>query len=125
MTAVYFYRAILLKCRHRLLIKKRALPKGLVITQTLTAWVGPWGISYSGNLTPDSTGIGAWKEEQFFKVLREGRFKGLDGGRPIIPLMPVEGTVHYSNDEIKDMFAYLKSIKLIKNVVPAYQPPAQ
>ena len=39
-----------------------------------TAWVGPWGMSYSANLTPDkATGIGALSEEMFKKTLREGK----------------------------------------------------
>lgn len=37
--------------------RKEMESKGLAVTQTLTAWVGPWGISYAANLTPDATGI--------------------------------------------------------------------
>lgn len=40
--------------------------KGIAATQTATAWVGPWGISYAANLTSDKTGIGNWQEENFF-----------------------------------------------------------
>ena len=51
------------------------------------AWVGPWGISYSSNLTPDNeTGIGGLSEEMFIKTLREGKFMGV--GRPLLPPMP-------------------------------------
>ena len=48
---------------------KEAAKKGLIITQTFTAWTGPWGVTYAPNLTSDSTGIGGWKEEQFMKCL--------------------------------------------------------
>ena len=51
--------------------------KGLLATQTLTAWVGPWGISYSANLTSDDTGIGTWSEDQFIFAIRNGKLKGL------------------------------------------------
>src|SRR5262245_61335470 len=39
----------------------------------LTAAVGPWGTSFTANLTPDDTGIGNWTEAQFFKAIREGK----------------------------------------------------
>ena len=49
----------------------------------LTAWVGPWGITYAANLTPDSTtGTGGWTEETFIKILRGGKFMGIDVGMP-------------------------------------------
>jgi mono/diheme cytochrome c family protein len=97
--------------------------KGLVVTQTLTSWAGPWGVSFSANLTSDSTGIGAWKEEQFFMALREGKYKGLAGSRELLPPMPWHMYRHMTDDELKAVFAYLKSTKPIKNVVPAPLPP--
>ena len=55
----------------------------------ITAFAGPWGISYAANLTPDSaTGIGAWSEEVFIKALRTGKHLGQENGRPIMPPMP-------------------------------------
>ena len=58
-------------------------------TMSLTAWVGPWGISYAANLTPDkATGIGTLTEEMFIKTLREGKYMGV--GRPLLPPMPWE-----------------------------------
>lgn len=98
--------------------------KGLVITQTLTAWVGPWGISYAANLTPDETGIGSWTEQQFMYAIREGKFKGLPNSRPLLPPMPWPSFRHMTDDELKAIFSYLKSIKPINNVVPQAQPPA-
>jgi hypothetical protein len=53
----------------------------------ITAFVGPWGISYTANLTPDSaTGIGAWSEATFINTIRSG--KHLGNGRDILPPMP-------------------------------------
>jgi hypothetical protein len=53
----------------------------------LTAWSGPWGISYPVNLTPDeNTGLGIWTEEMFVKTMRTGRHMGVS--RPILPPMP-------------------------------------
>jgi hypothetical protein len=97
--------------------------KGLSVTQTLSVWLGPWGVSYAANLTPDPTGIGNWTEANFIKAVREGKLKGMDGTRPIMPPMPWENYKNFTDDEVKAIFAYLKSIKPIKNIVPEYQPP--
>ena len=98
--------------------------KGLIVTADLTSWVGPWGTSYTANLTSDETGIGSWKEEQFIKALREGKLKGLDNTRPLLPPMPWQTYRFMRDEELKAVFAYLKSTKPIKNVVPQPLPPA-
>jgi hypothetical protein len=91
----------------------------------LTAAVGPWGISYSANLTSDSTGIGPWKFEQFKKAIREGKFMGLDGARPLLPPMPWQQYRNLTDEDLRDIFAFLKSTKPVKNVVPEPVPPSQ
>ena len=98
--------------------------KGLAITGDLTEWVGPWGVSYSANLTPDPTGLGNWTEEQFIYALRNGKFKGTPDSRPMLPPMPWEAYAHMSDNEMKAVFAYLQSIEPISNLVPAALPPA-
>ncbi len=90
----------------------------------LTAAVGPWGTSYAGNITPHETGIGTWSLDQFKKTMREGKYKGLDDTRPIMPPMPVEAYKNLTDEDIEAIFMYLKSIKPIENVVPGYQPPS-
>ena len=102
---------------------KEMQSKGLILTNDLTTWIGPWGVSYTANLTSDATGIGNWKEEQFFKAIREGKFKGLDNNRSILPPMPWPVYKYMTDDELKAIFAYLKSTKPIKNVVPPPVPP--
>lgn len=98
--------------------------KGVFASQTLTSWVGPWGVSFASNLTPDSTGIAAWKEDQFIYALRNGIYKGLEGSRPLLPPMPWESISNFTDDELKAMFAFLKSVPPIKNPVPSPMPPA-
>lgn len=98
--------------------------KGLATTSDLTVWVGPWGISYSANLTPDQTGIGNWSEEQFIRCIREGKLKGLENSRQLLPPMPWQDLARMTDGELKAVFAYLKSIKPIHNVVPLPVPPA-
>lgn len=97
--------------------------KGYAVTQTLTAWVGPWGVSYAANLTPDATGIGDWEESNFFTALRKGKHKGVETERNILPPMPWQMYQNMTDEEIKAIFAYLKSIKPIKNIVPQPLPP--
>ena len=70
--------------------RKEMESKGLVVTGDLTTWVGPWGVSYTANLTSDSTGIGAWQESQFIYAIREGKLKGLPNTRSYY--FPCHGT---------------------------------
>jgi len=84
-----------------------------------TSTVGPWGTSFSGNLTSDATGIGNWTEEQFKKAITQGKFKGLDAGRQLLPPMPWESYANLKDEDVKAIFAYLKSTKPIRNIVPA------
>lgn len=88
----------------------------------LTVAVGPWGASFAANLTSDSTGIGAWKEEQFLTAIRHGKLKGLEGSRGLLPPMPWENFRNASDDDLKAIFAFLKSTKPVQNVVPAPKP---
>jgi len=83
-----------------------------------TATVGPWGTTFSANLTSDESGIGSWSEAQFFKALREGKSKGLDGGRMIMPPMPWQSIGKATDADLKAIFEYLKSTKPVRNVVP-------
>lgn len=97
--------------------------KGLTVTDLLTAWAGPWGVSYAANLTSDDTGTGSWSEAQFMTAIRKGKFKGLEGSRSLLPPMPWEVYRYMTDDELKAIFAYLKTTKPVRNVVPAPQPP--
>ena len=97
--------------------------KGIIATSDLTSWVGPWGVSYTANLTPDATGIGNWKEEQFIYAIRNGKMKGLAGSRPMLPPMPWQMYRNMTDDELKAIFAYLKTTKPIHNIVPQPTPP--
>lgn len=103
--------------------RKEMEQKGLIVTNTLTAWVGPWGISYAANLTSDATGIGNWTEKQFFTAIRKGKYKGLENNRNLLPPMPWDMYMNMTDKELSAIFAYLKSTKPINNVVPAPDPP--
>jgi mono/diheme cytochrome c family protein len=90
----------------------------VLFNMTGTATVGPWGASFAANLTSDETGIGNWTEAQFRKALVEGKFKGLDGSRQLLPPMPWENFKDVKDEDIKAIFAFLKSTKPVKNLVP-------
>lgn len=90
-----------------------------LVGSDLTAWVGPWGMSFSANISSDVTGIGNWSEAQFFKAIREGKYKGLDNSRPLLPPMPWFVYKNFSDEDLKAIFAFLKSTKPVENVVPA------
>lgn len=85
----------------------------------LTASVGPWGGSFAANLTPHETGIGNWTEEQFKIALTQGRSKGLENGRMLLPPMPWFNYVNMKDEDVKAVYSYLKSINPVENVVPA------
>lgn len=100
----------------------------LNFTPDLTAVVGPWGLTYSANITSDSaTGIGAWTEANFLNAVRKGRHMGLDDGRPIMPPMPWEAVGRMSEADLKSIFAYLKSTPAVSNRVhdPLTPPEVQ
>ena len=94
-----------------------ASPWLVSISETNTAWSGPWGVSFTSNLTPDrETGIGAWTEQAFIASIREGKKSGT--GRALLPPMPWRMYANLSDDDLKAVFAYLQTIPAIANRVP-------
>ena len=90
---------------------------------TNTAFSGAWGVSYTANLTPDrNTGLGIWTENMFITAIRTGRHMGVS--RPINPPMPWPMYRNASDDDLKAVFAYLRTIPPVTNHVPDYQAPA-
>ncbi len=102
-----------------------ALPEGpwlVVSSGTNTAHAGPWGTSFTGNLTPDpETGLGRWTVEDFKATFRTGRRMGR--GRAILPPMPIPVYNNFSDAELEAIFAYLKTIPPLTNRVPAPRAP--
>jgi mono/diheme cytochrome c family protein len=89
---------------------------------TNTAFSGPWGVSYAFNLTPEqNTGLGIWTEEMFIQTIRTGRHMGVS--RPINPPMPWPAYRNATDEDLKSVYAYLRTIKPIVNHVPEYKSP--
>jgi mono/diheme cytochrome c family protein len=89
---------------------------------TNTAFSGPWGVSYAANLTPDPSGLSIWTEDMFVKAIRTGKHMGTS--RDIMPPMPWPAFRNASDEDLKSIYAYLRTIKPVSNHVPDVQPPA-
>lgn len=102
--------------------KGAAQPWSVHTNDHLTAWSGAWGVSFAANLTPDqNTGLGIWTEQMFLDALKQGKHMGT--ARPILPPMPWNWYGQLPDDDLKAMFAYLKSIPAISNRVPVPLDP--
>jgi hypothetical protein len=89
-----------------------------------TVFAGPWGGSFTANLTPDpETGLGKWTQETFVTALRTGRHEGK--GRPILPPMPWPVYGQATDEDLGAIFAYLQSLAPMKNRVPAPVDPPE
>ena len=103
-----------------------ALNNGWVLMNgQLTAFVGPWGVSFSANITSDDTGIGNWSMERFKLAMREGKLKGDKNGRMMLPPMPWQNFAKLTDEDLESMFKYLKSTKAVDNAVPSPIPPTK
>ena len=95
-----------------------------VMAATNTAWAGPWGVSFTANLTPDpETGLGKWTEDMFIQTMKTGRHEGK--GRPLLPPMPYPVVGSLNDEDIKSLFAYLQSLAPVKNRVPQPLDPPE
>lgn len=102
---------------------KPANPGEISVSGDLTAWYGPWGVSYTANLTPDPvTGLGKrYDEAKFIAALRSGK---KPEGEPILPPMPWQVYAQMTDDDLKAVWAYLKTLKPIANNVRVAAPAA-
>jgi hypothetical protein len=92
------------------------------IGATFTTFSGPFGTTYAINLTPDeNTGIGIWTEDMFLKAMRTGKHMGTS--RPIQPPMPWIWYSKATDEDLKSIYAYLRTIPKIVNRVPEWEEP--
>lgn len=97
-------------------------PWNATIAATNTAWSGPWGTSFTANLTPDrDTGLGKWTLRNFIETIRTGRHLGR--GREILPPMPYPMYKHFTDADLEAIYVYLQSIPALRNQVPEPLPP--
>lgn len=78
--------------------------------------LGPAGIVYSRNLTPDKeTGIGAWTDEQIKLAVKTGVSAD---GTVLYPVMPYHVFNGMADADLDAIVAYLRSVPAVKNEVP-------
>jgi len=72
--------------------------------------------AYAPNITPDvETGIGSWSDAQIITAIRNGR---RPDGTIIGPPMPFEFYRDMSDNDVRAIVAYLRSVPAVKNTVP-------
>jgi len=77
------------------------------------------GQATTANITPDvETGIGGWTDQQIITALREGK---RPDGSTIGPPMPVRDYRSMSDDDVKAVVAYLRTVPPVKNAVAKSQ----
>jgi mono/diheme cytochrome c family protein len=80
---------------------------------------GPWGAAASSNITPDASGISYYDEALFVQAMRTGYVKA----RKLNSIMPFEEFGKLTDDDLKAMFAYLRTLKPVKHRVDNALPP--
>ena len=103
---------------------KPAIMGEITASGDLTAWNGPWGVSYTANLTPDpTTGLGKrYNEASFIKTIRTGK---KPEGDDLLPPMPWQVYMNMTDDDLKAVWAYLQTLKPIRNNVKVSPPAAK
>ncbi|WP_115719512.1 c-type cytochrome [Gallaecimonas mangrovi] len=80
----------------------------------------PFGTILSSNITSDkSTGIGSWTQEQFDRAVRHG--KGSHGY--LYPAMPYNAYARLTDQDLADIWAYMKTVPAVQNKVVENQLP--
>lgn len=82
---------------------------------------GPWGNAASANLTPDASGIPYYNEALFLQVMHSGYVQA----RPLNPVMPIMIYANLTDDDLKAMFAYLRTLKPVKHRVDNSEPATE
>jgi hypothetical protein len=80
---------------------------------------GPWGDVTSVNITPDASGIGYYSESTFITAMRTGYVRA----RELNQIMPYGEFKALTDDDLKAMFAYLKTLPAVKHRVDNSLPP--
>lgn len=77
------------------------------------------GVIYSPNITPDKeTGLGDWTDTEILRAITQGINKK---GDTLFPLMPYVNYNKMAKEDLLSIIAYLRTLKPIKNSVPARQ----
>ena len=81
----------------------------LVEHDTLAAW--------SSNISPDSSGLGAYDPETFRLLIRTGK------GGILHPIMPWVVFARLTDADLSDMFTFLKTLAPVRHYIDNHSPP--
>jgi mono/diheme cytochrome c family protein len=81
----------------------------------------PKGDVVSANITPAASGIGYYNDATFIQAMRMGKV----GARPLHYSMPFYFFGKMSDEDLKAIFAYLKTLKPVRHQLDNYEPPTQ
>jgi mono/diheme cytochrome c family protein len=81
-------------------------------------FVRPWGTAASANLTRDPSGIAYYDQAQFIRTIRTG----LVGARALNSTMPYVFFRHLNDDDLKAIFAYLRTLPPVQHRVDNTEP---
>lgn len=85
------------------------------------ALASPFGTFYVPNISPDPTdGIGGWSEAQFVTALTKGTS---EDGEHLYPAFPYTSYQHMTFDDLRDLFAYLKTLPPVAGRVRDHDLP--
>ena len=82
---------------------------------------GPFGQIWSGNITPAPSGIPYYTEELFLEMMRTG----MVNARKIHDMMPWNMYRKQTDDDLKAIFAYLKTVPPVQHRVDNTLPPTE
>jgi hypothetical protein len=74
---------------------------------------GPWGDATSANITMDASGIAYYDEALFLQVMHTGFVKA----RKLSSIMPFGEFTSLTDDDLKAIFAYLRTVPPVKHRV--------
>jgi mono/diheme cytochrome c family protein len=81
----------------------------------------PFGTVSAPNITPDwETGIGSWSDKEFADALRVGRRRD---GAHLYPAMPYPYFTKMTDENVRDLRAFLTTVPAVHNNVTANQLP--
>jgi len=80
---------------------------------------GPWGEVNTANITPDASGISYYDEALFIQTLRTGQV----GARKLSSIMPWGYFRNMTDDDLKAIFAYLRTLPPVRHRVDNTEAP--
>jgi mono/diheme cytochrome c family protein len=88
------------------------LAGGFQLDDSFGTWITP-------NITPDpETGIGRWTDSEIIRAIREGK---RPDGKTLGPPMPYDLYRRLSDNDVKAMVAYLRTVTSVRQSVPRSQ----